>query len=145
MADLALADQPGHRADRLLDGYRGVEAVQVIEIDGLDAEAPERTLAGAPRVGGAAVAAGDRSVRGDSEAELRGDLPALASAGERPGDEFLIGVRTVDLGRVEEVDAELEREVERRQRLAGVARGGAAIGPGHAHAAQAERRDREAC
>jgi len=39
VAHLAFADQVGHGADRLLDGRGRVNALQVVEIDALDAEA----------------------------------------------------------------------------------------------------------
>src|SRR3954471_10316527 len=46
VTDLAGADQIGHRADRLLDRSRAVDAVLVIQIDVIDAEALQRRVAG---------------------------------------------------------------------------------------------------
>src|SRR2546430_6943529 len=42
VADLALADQVGHRPDRLLDRHIRVHAVLIVEIDVIDAESLER-------------------------------------------------------------------------------------------------------
>ena len=52
----------------------------------------------------------------------------------------LVRARAVHVGRVEEVHAELERAVDRRDRLRLV---GGAVELGHPHAAEAERRDLE--
>ena len=57
---------------------------------------------------------------------------------DRPADQLLVGERAVDVGGVEERDAELERAVDRRDRLVVVAR---AVELGHAHAAEADGRD----
>ena len=55
VAHLAALDQPPHRAHRLLDRHLGVDAVLVVEIDHVDAEAREARVAGLRHVGGAAV------------------------------------------------------------------------------------------
>ena len=61
MADLPLADQLGHAADRLLDRHVGIDAVLVEEVDRLDAEPLQRAFAGAAGIVRAAVDAGDRA------------------------------------------------------------------------------------
>ena len=45
-AHLALLDEPLHRAHRVLDRRVGVDAVLVVEVDDLDAEALQARLAG---------------------------------------------------------------------------------------------------
>jgi hypothetical protein len=59
MADLALRDDVGHRADALLDRHAGIGEMQVPQVDGLD---PEPAQA---RLGGLARALGPRLERPD--------------------------------------------------------------------------------
>ena len=69
------------------------------------------------------------------DAELGGDDDPVAPALDRLADEDLVGVRAVDVGRVEERDPEIERAVDRRDAFGLVGR---AVELGHAHAAEAE-------
>jgi hypothetical protein len=113
-----------------------VHAVLVVEVDVIDAEPAERAVDRAAHVLGAAVG---RPVHlivvGDPE--LRRDHELVALAGDRLADELLVGAAAVHLGGVQEIDAELERAVDRRRRLFLV---GLAVEGGHAHAAEPERR-----
>ena len=72
----------------------------------------------------------------DAARELRRDHVLVAMARDRPADELLVGQRAVELRGVEEVDAELERALDRRDRLVFVGR---AVERRHSHAAEAER------
>jgi hypothetical protein len=74
------------------------------------------------------------------QAELRGqhDLVALALHG--PPDELLVGEGAVDLGGVDERDAQLDRPVDGADRL-GVVQVRRAVGPGHGHGAKADPGD----
>ena len=108
----------------------------VVEVDGVDAEALQAGLAaGAHVVGLAADAAPERVVRVAHDAELGGDDDPVAPALDRLADEDLVGVRAVDVGRVEERDPEIERAVDRRDAFGFVGR---AVELGHAHAAETE-------
>ena len=70
----------------------------------------------------AAVDAARRGVvRVAHEPELRREHDLVAAAGDRPADQLLVGERAVHVGGVEEGDAELERAVDRRDRLGVVA------------------------
>ena len=73
-------------------------------------------------------------------AELGGEHDLVAAVGDRAADEPLVGERAVHVGGVEEGDAELERAVDRRDRLALVGR---SVELRHPHAAESERRDFE--
>ena len=79
---------------------------------------------------------GFSSVRREADAELGRDDEFVATAGDRLADELLVRVRAVHLGGVEEVAAQLERAVDRRERLALV---GGPVESGHAHAAEPDR------
>ena len=138
VADLARVHQLGHRPDRLLDRHVGVDAVLVVEVDVVDPEAPQRRVAGRPHVVRAAVDAAHARVVGVAhDAELGGQHHLVAAVGDRPPDQLLVGARAVHVGGVEQRDPEVERAVDRRDRLGLV---GAAVELRHAHAAQALRR-----
>src|SRR3954471_8247966 len=79
VADLALLHELGHRADRLLDRRLGVDAVLVVEVDRVDAEALERRLARLAHVVGIAADAQELAVLPADVAELRRDERALAA------------------------------------------------------------------
>src|SRR5271165_5627520 len=55
ISDLALFDQPRHRADRLLNGHRRINPVLVIKIDDIDAEPFEARVACSGNIGGTAI------------------------------------------------------------------------------------------
>ena len=141
IAHLALGHELAHRPDRLLNRGVGVDAVLVVEVDVVDAEPLQRAVAGLADVLGAAVdGALGRVVGVAHDAELGGDDRLVAAPGQRLADEHLVGVRPVHVGRVEEVDPELERPVDGGGRLVVVGR---TVEVGHPHAAQALARDHE--
>ena len=120
-------------------GVVGVDAVLVVEVDVVDAQAPQRGLGGLLDVLGPAVeAAGGGVVGVADDPELRGQHDLVAAVGDGAADELLVGVGAVDVGGVEEGDAELEGAVDGGDRLVVVAR---AVELGHAHAAEAEGGD----
>ena len=140
VAHLPLLHELRHRADRLLDRRLQVDPVLVVEVDRLDSETTERRLAGRANVRGAAVDAEELAVRAADVPELGRQHDAFAPAGNRLPDEPLVCAPTVRVGGVEERDPELERPVDRRDRLALVR---AAVELGHAHAAEPKLRDLE--
>src|SRR5439155_15746363 len=80
VAHLALLHEPRHGADRVLDRHSGVDAVDVIEVDRLDAEPLEARLAGDRHVIRLAVDAAALAARPADVAELRGDEILVAPA-----------------------------------------------------------------
>src|SRR6266511_1468055 len=137
---LARFDELGHRADRLLDRRVRVDAVLVVEVDVVNAEPPERGVARLPNVLRVAADAEALAIRPADVAELRGQHDLVAPAGNRPPDELLVREWPIHVGCVEEGHAELERAVDRRDRLALV---GAPVELRHAHTAEADLRDLE--
>ena len=143
---LARLHELGHRADGLLDRHVGIDAVLVVEVDVVGAEPLQRAVDRAAHVLGRAVERADgREVAGprrrlDAPRELGGEDVLVAVALDRPPDELLVGHRPVELGRVEEVDPELQRALDRRDGLALVGR---AVEGRHPHAPQAEGGDLE--
>ena len=106
----------------------------------LDAEALAATRRRPRARTRAAVDAEELAVLAAHVAELRREHDLVAAVGDRLADELLVRERAVHVGRVEEGDAELERAVDRRDRLASSA---VAVELGHPHAAESERGDLE--
>ena len=137
---LALLDELRHRAHRLLDRHVGVDAVLVEEVDVVGAEPLERPFDRAADVVGGAVERTDRRhVAGrrvvHPAGELGRDHVLVAPALDRAADQLLVGQRAVQLRGVEEVDPELQRPLDRRDRLVLVGR---AVEGRHAHASEPE-------
>jgi len=142
VADLALGDQLGQGADGVLDRGVGVDAVLVVQVDVVGAEPTQRTLDRGADVRGAAVEdTGAASGVGD-HAKLGRHHDLVATASDGPAEEFLVGVRPVDLGGVEEGDAQLQCPVDGADGL-GVVAAGAGVGGGHPHGAKADAGDVE--
>src|SRR4051812_38926179 len=140
VADLALGDELAHRADGLLDRRLGIDAVQVVEVDVVAAEALQRALDRAAHVLRRAVeraAVGILRGRRGADPHLRGELDLVAAPDDGAADELLVREGPVHLRGIEEGAAELEGPVDRRDRLALVGR---AVEGRHAHAAQADLR-----
>src|SRR6266545_40286 len=138
ISNLALVNEIGHRADRLLDRRPRVDSVEIVEVDVVDAEPLERCLARPPDMCRAAVYASVAWFIGANEAEFRGQYDILAAARDRPADELLVGEGTIHIGGIEEVHSELQRAMDRLDRLDLV---GLSVDFRHAHAAQADLGD----
>lgn len=80
----------------------------VEQVDGVDAEPLEGFVGHLPDTLGAAIRAGHLSID-DVEAELGGDYYLVAHGAQRLADQFFVGVRAVDLGRIEEGDTPIHR------------------------------------
>lgn len=62
VADFALANEIGESADGFLDGSFGIDAMLVVQIDSVDAEALQAGVAGGANVSAGAVDAAERCV-----------------------------------------------------------------------------------
>ena len=115
-ADLAAADQVGQRGEGLLDVGVGIGAVQLVEVDVVGPQPPQRVLDGgddpAPR--GPLVV---RVLPGRA-AELGGEHDVVPAALQRLAD-HLLGV-AVGVGGVDEVDACVDRPMDDPGRVRGV-------------------------
>ena len=144
VSDLALGDEIGDGSCCLLDRRVGVDAVLVVEVDVVGAEASQRALDGCTDVGGAAVGAEGVPVAVVlHEAELGGDLHLVAAALDGASDELLAVEGPVDLGGVDVGDAELEGAVDGADGLGVVERSAGGVGAGHGHGAEADAGDHE--
>jgi hypothetical protein len=142
-----VADFPGlaqldQRAERLLERHPRVDGVQLVEVDRVEAQAPEAPFAGRAQIVGPAVGI---PVAGPAAAQacLRRDHEAFRIRVERVGDQPLAHVGAVGVGRVDEGDAELERTLEEPLRLFGVLRLAPDSAPGERHRAEADAADRK--
>jgi hypothetical protein len=115
VADLALVLQLLEQAELLLARHVRVDAVQLPEVDRVEAETAQAHLAAlAQEVGAPADRPSARP--GAQQAGLRRDREAVVGV-QCIGDELLGDVGPVGLGRVDEVDAQLGQPLEHRDRL----------------------------
>ena len=147
VAHLSRVDQLAQRADGLLDGGVRVGTVHVVEVDGLDAQTPQRCVTGRAHV--LRPAAGARLVRvhhsdGPGDPKLGGDLQLVSVPGDEWGEHLLVraggagGIRlrfAVDVGGVEEGDPGVEGLL---KGLAGLVVGGAAVDMAERHAPESD-------
>jgi hypothetical protein len=102
------------------------------QVDMIDPESGKRALAGLADMLRPAVGTCDHSLRADRKSELGGKHDVVAASLDGAADQLFVLEGTIDLGRVEEVDAEVQRTVDGGDRLRFV-RG--TVSPTHAHAA----------
>jgi hypothetical protein len=141
VAHVARLDQLCDRAHRLLDRNVREDAAGPIDVDVVRAQSPQRVSEEVLDRSRPQVVADDRPVRAAHEPELDADDRLLAvAAAQRLTDEQLVVPSCVVVARVEQGDAGVERGLDRGDRLRLV---GGAVEVGHAHAAEAEGRDRE--
>src|SRR5947207_5917304 len=108
----------------------------VVEIDVVEPQALQRGIACLRNVGRVATHAHKLPVGIAHVAELGRDDYFAASAAQGSGDQSLVRAGTVNVGGVEEIDAEIHGSMNRSYRFGFIC---AAIKVAHAHAAEAER------
>jgi len=134
MTDLAFLDELRHGVDGFFDGRVGVDAVLVVEVDVIDAETAQAALAGFADIVGFAVDAAGPGIGGvANDAEFGGEDDFVALAHDGASDELFVSVRSVDVGGVEEGDAEIDGLVDGGDGFGVVASG---VELRHAHAAE---------
>src|SRR5208282_1617735 len=107
-AHLALFDQPRHRAYGLFDRRVGIDAMLVVKIDCIDAEAFQAALDRLANVLGLSVDAPE-ALGSAYDSELGGDHRLAAPPANRAPDQFLVLVGTIHVRRVQMIHAEIER------------------------------------
>ena len=132
VADLALVDEVGERAEGLVDVDVGIGSVHLVEVDPVGAEAAERVLdrLDDPTARAAAVV----GVLAHRHEELGGEHDVVAAALERLADDLFGLAGRVDVGGVDEVDPGVQRAVDDADRVVVV---GVAPGAEH-HRAEAQ-------
>jgi hypothetical protein len=114
--------------------------VLVVQVDVVGAKPPQRTFERGADVGRAAVEDTGASSGVGDHAELGRHHDLVAAVLDRAADEFLVGERPVDLGGIDEGDAQVEGSVDGADGL-GVVAAGAGVGGRHPHGAQADAGD----
>ncbi len=142
MLDLAGVDELLDGAGDVLDRRLRVDAVLVVQVDRVGAEAAQRPVHSTADGVGSAGQAGLGALLVEGEPELRGDDHLLAERAQGVADELLVDVRAVDLGGVEQGDAPLDGAAEDGDHLVAVA-GIGAEALAHSHAAEPDGRDLE--
>jgi hypothetical protein len=139
MTNLAFLNQRGHRAHGVLDWHRRIDAMQVVEIDRVHAEAFWRAFAGGLHCRRAAVDAAIAS-RLLHDPEFRPEHGLVTPPLQRLSH---FGFRVaVDVGGVEKRHTQVERAVNQGDRAGVVVRArGVDVGQADAHAAEPESGD----
>ena len=133
VSDLAGLHQFRHGAYRVFDGHFPVEAVQIIEIDAVRAEALKAFVATRGDLVGTSVDAA-LAVRVDLRAELRCEYDLVAPRAKHASDQFFVVPEPIGIGGVEEIHADVERAVQGMFRLGRIR---LPVALGHAQAAKA--------
>ena len=138
VGDLAGVDEFLDGSGDILDRHVGIDPMLVEQVDTVGVEPTQGVLDGGADVVGPAVQAGG-AVAVEGESELGGDHHVVADVGQSLADELLVGERPVDLGSVEEGDAELDRLADDGDAVLLVEV--QAVGMAEAHAAEADGGD----
>src|SRR6516164_381935 len=138
-AHLALLQEPRHGADRVFDRYRRIDAVLVIKIDHVDAEALEARLAGGKNKFRTTI--GKFAAAATEIAEFGRQHDLVAPALDGFAHQRLVVPGAVSVGGVEESDATIERVANKRHAIVVAAR---AVYRGERHATKTDRRHRDA-
>src|SRR6516164_11120852 len=138
-AHLALLQEPRHGADRVFDRHRRIDAVLVIKIDHVDAEALEARLAGGKNKFRTTI--GKFAAAATEIAEFGRQHDLIAPALDGFAHQRLVVPGAVSVGGVEESDAAIERVANKHHAIVVAAR---AVYPGERHATKTDRRHRDA-
>ena len=139
MADEALVLHLLDDTELLVGRHRRVDAVQLPQVDAVDRESTQGHLHALTQVLGAAHdLPAVRSLAGEAALRCDDDVPVRV---ERLADEVLADERPVGVGGVDEVDAELDRATQHRNRGVAVRRVAPDAGAGDAHGSEAEATD----
>ena len=107
IAHLALLDQARHGADGILDRHVGIDTVDVIEVDVVDAETLQARVAGDRHIIRLAVDPATLAAGAADIAEFRSDEIFLAPAFHGAADELLVEAGGIGVGGIKEVYSNL--------------------------------------
>ena len=134
-ADFARCHQIRHRANGFLNGHGAIEAMQVIQVDGVGFETLQTGVAKALYGLGPAVEHAPPIVV--TEYAFAGEDILAAPSAEDGADQGFVGALAVQRGGVEKIAARIERAVQQPRRTA--PGDGRPVGVAHIHAAQPQR------
>ena len=137
MRDLPLVAQLDQRAEGLLEGHVGVHRVQLVELDALQAQAPQASLARFAQVLGAPVARPPTRTAA-RHAALGGDHEIVRVGVQRFGDQALGDLGPVAGRRVDEVDPQFDGPPEHAATFLGIVGFAPDAVAGETHRAEAQ-------
>src|SRR5271163_5195303 len=106
--NLPFLDQPGHRTDGILNWRGGVDTMLVVEVDSIDSQPLETGLTGLSHIFGLAADAASCRIGSTDNAKLRGDYDSVTMTPKRASDQLLVGIRTICVGSVKEIDSQIQ-------------------------------------
>ena len=115
--DLALPDQILDGSRDVLDRHVRIDTVLIEQVDAIGAQPFQRRIGDLPDMLRPAVHAKVRDRRAECVAELGRDHDLVAERSEGFAHEFLVPVRAIGLGGVEECDAALDRRSDQPDRI----------------------------
>ena len=141
IAHFAFPHEFADRAGNIFHGHRAVDPMLVKQIDVIGLQPPERPFDRRANRRGTAVGVGEHLFAVlEFETELGGNDDLGPDALQGPADERLIVVGAVYFGGVEKVAADVDRTLQRSNRLGFIGR---AVGLTHGHAANTDARHRQ--
>src|SRR5436305_4857303 len=139
IAHLAATNQLGHRAYGFFDRRLRIDPMLIIAIDAINAEPAQARFACLPYVLRFAVnAAKTWRIRVAQDSELRRDDNAMAFAANSASEQLLIGVRTINVGGIEEGNPKVDCAIDSGERFHIVV---VAVEFRHAHTAESDCRN----
>ena len=139
IAHLSRAHEIGHRTDRFLDRHVQIHAMLIVEVDDVDAQPLQRRVTTLAHVLRRAVDTDVRPCRIAHVPEFgRKDDGGPAIADGLSHQDF-VGVRAIHVGRIDERHSQIQRSMNRLDRLLVVA---TRVELGHAHAPEADGRNK---
>jgi transcriptional regulator with XRE-family HTH domain len=112
VTNLALGDELRYRTHGVFDRSPWVDPVLVIQIDVVGIETPQRSFEGGANVVRAAVDVPRSAAGVRDQPKLCGQHDLVTPSLECAADQLFVGKRAVDLGRVDERDAQVDRPVD---------------------------------
>ncbi len=133
MTHLTLAYKVGHGADGLLDRRVRIDPMLIVEVDSPDPEPHEARFARLADIGRISAYRKESALRAAHGAEFCRQHDLVATAADRPSDQFFVAADPVHVRGVEERDAAIDGMLDRRDSLVFVAAG---VELRHTHAAE---------
>jgi hypothetical protein len=138
---LSRLHQLRHGTDRFLNRDPWVDAVLIVQVDMIDTEPLQTGIASRVHILRCSVDSKQRAIGSAHVAKLGGEHNFLAARFQDFGQQAFVGADAITIGRIEEIDADIERGIEHAQIRGFIGR---SVVLGHTHAAEANGRDFEA-
>ncbi len=118
VAHLAGLHQLGHGAHRVFDRHLGIDPVLVVEIEMLDAQPAQTALHRLTHVVGPAIHPTGIRIFAAHQTELAGQEYLLAASAQGSAQQFLVVMRAIGIGGIQQGHAAFQGQVQGGQGLA---------------------------